>query len=86
VKFPLRPSLPVEGYEGIELRVKTDGRTYITNLEVSVELPYGVQRLSVSEGQGPNPCVPSLAAPYAHQMTRCCIQTPCLDHIEQHGP
>ena len=33
IDFP-RP-LKVEGYEGLELRVRTDGRNYVTNLGVS---------------------------------------------------
>ncbi len=34
VKIELPRPLKVEGYEGLELRVRTDGRNYVTNLEV----------------------------------------------------
>lgn len=36
VKIELPRPLHVENYEGLELRVRTDGRNYVTNLEVRI--------------------------------------------------
>lgn len=38
VKIELPRPLKVENYEGLELRVRTDGRNYVTNLEVCVRV------------------------------------------------
>lgn len=38
VKIELPRPLKVENYEGLELRVRTDGRNYVTNLEVGRSL------------------------------------------------
>ena len=35
VKVAMPRALQIENYEGLELTVRTDGRNYVTNLEVS---------------------------------------------------
>lgn len=56
VKIELPRPLKVDNYEGLELRVRTDGRNYVTNVEVGLYVERAGKSLVVCEpGSSPTP-------------------------------